>query len=68
VLIHPRHHQYPLGSGILNDRWNETVGIIFELLHTAPANLMKMKVSKGYQTATVLVHRKIIHASTCSAT
>jgi hypothetical protein len=43
VLIHPRHHQYPLGSGILDDRWNKTVGIVFELLHTAPTDLVKMK-------------------------
>jgi hypothetical protein len=46
VLIHPRHHQYPLGSGILDDRWNETVGIVFELLHAAPTDLVKMKGSK----------------------
>jgi hypothetical protein len=31
----------------LDDRWNQTVGIVFELLHTAPSGLMKRKLSKS---------------------
>ena len=67
VVIHPRHHQYSLGIRILDNRWDEAVGIVFELLHTAHADLMKVKTPKEYQTYPLLVHCKVIDASTCLA-